>query len=335
MSYVHGSSEEADHLRDELLKEAKQLGTACVQMRGNLSKLSASCRDGSYTRMEYYTNETIKRVSAAAPSITLVCRKLSEYSAFLQKNTGGTAAAGGTGLSGAKTGIPAPSLKPDRKTPRDLAVTQYSFTQKPGGEMVYDSPMELAAYLYAKQGTADPKFGGTCGLCSCANILRMAGVLLGEKEMIDYASVTPDGEGSSKMLCAVYPGDRNASGGTSPENRKAILEHFGISSKLVPVEMDNGSGASDKTINELANYVSEGRGVIVSVHAKMLYKGLQTSGDLHAVTVTSVMKDKDGNVLGFYIADSNVGRGTTFYPLSLLRKSFSGSDMNVTHSIIR
>ena len=85
---------------------------------------------------------------------------------------------------------------------------------------------------------ADSRFKGTCGLCSCANILRLAGAEYSEKEMIAYAAANYDGQG--RRLCdagSLFPG---ANGATTPKARKEILEHFGISSSVFPVTMEHG-----------------------------------------------------------------------------------------------
>lgn len=225
-------------------------------------------------------------------------------------------------------------MEPNRSTPRDLAVTQYSFKKDNNGEEIYDSPLELSKYLYAEQGTADPRFLGTCGLCSCANILRLAGVNATEKEMIEYASHTRVEGGFFKHLCTVNRLDANKSGGTTPNQRQKILEHYGIRSSIIPVKQDSNGYASYEAINELGQYVADGRGVIIDVDAGAFYNDLRMNGCGHAVTLTSVTKNKYGDISGFYIADSN--RGTVFYPAWRIREAirpFVG--VNVTNQIIR
>ena len=90
-------------------------------------------------------------------------------------------------------------LEPTRSTPRDLVSTQYGFTKNMAGMEVYDSPLEVDKYLYSKQGSAYENFKGTCGLCSIANILRLSGVNIGEKEVIDYAANMQGGIFASKL----------------------------------------------------------------------------------------------------------------------------------------
>lgn len=233
------------------------------------------------------------------------------------------------------------NLQPTRSTPRDLPTTQYGFSLNSRGDMEYDSPNEMAKYLYASQGSAYANFQGTCGLCSCANILRLVGVNATEKDIIDYAANTHIGDGifsraftGFQRLCTTNSSP-DSNGGTNAYTRQTILEHFGISSGIFSVKMD-GDIVSDETINDIANFVSDGRGVIISVDANVLYNPNYPRGyspAYHAVTVTSVTKNKYGDVSGFYIADSNVG--TTFYPINHFREFLTDHDMNVTHSHIR
>ena len=224
-------------------------------------------------------------------------------------------------------------LKPTRKTPRDLMATQYGFSKTPTGMEVYDSPLEVDQYLYSKQGSAYDNFKGTCGLCSCANILRLAGVNIGEKEIIDYAANAQGGMFSAK-LCTVNPFNPAASGGTTPKQRQQILDYFGISSSIWNVKVDANGRTSIDTINDIAKWVSEGRGVIVDVDAGLFYNSPKNYGKGHAVTITSVEKNKYGDITAFYILDSN--QGTVKYnawEIQEMLRSFVG--INVTSQIIR
>lgn len=224
-------------------------------------------------------------------------------------------------------------LKPTRKTPRDLPVTQYGFSQTSNGMEVYDSPLEVDKYLYAEQGSAYDKFQGTCGLCSIVNILRLAGVNIGEKEVIDYA-VNTQGSFFSPKLCTVNPFNSDESGGTTPKQRQKILDYFGISSSIWNVKLDVDGRTSIDTINDIAKWISEGRGVIVDVDAGLFYNSPKNNGKGHAVTITSVEKNKYGDVTAFYILDSN--QGTVKYnawEIQDILRSFVG--INVTSQIIR
>lgn len=225
--------------------------------------------------------------------------------------------------------------------PRNLSHTKYGYSRNKRGESEYDSPMEMDKYLYASQGSANLNYKGTCGLCSCANILRLAGVLIGEGDMIEFASSTKDlvdGTFLSPNLCvtnSVFSGSRGATG---PIQRKQILEHFGIRSELVDVPLIKRGGVIEvpSTVTDaIADYVSEGKGVILSVHASKLdpVKYGNRKNDYHAVTVTSVTRDIYKKPIGFYICDSN--QGTKFYYADEISSALTGSQMNVTSQIIR
>lgn len=221
-------------------------------------------------------------------------------------------------------------LAPTRNNPRDLSVSEFGFNGDGNGNLVYDSPLEMAKYLYASQGSAYENFQGTCGLCSVANVLRLSGVNIGEKEVIDYAAKG----GLFSNLCVVNPISPSRSGGTTPEQRKQILDYFGISSSTWTVKKDKDDKVSIATINDIGQWVSEGRGVIIDVDAGIFYDDPRYKGGGHAVTVTSVTKNKYGDISGFYIADSN--RGTSyFYAWQIQEAMRPFVDVNVTSQIIR
>ena len=228
---------------------------------------------------------------------------------------------------------PEEPFKPTRKTPRDLPVSQYGFTKDASGMETYDSPLEVDQYLYAEQGSAYDNFKGTCGLCSCANVLRLAGVNYGEKEMIDYAAKQQGGFFATR-LCTVNPFNPSASGGTTPKQRQQILDNFGVSSSIFDVKTDADGKTCIDTINDLAKWVSEGRGVIIDVDAGLFYNSPQNYGKGHAVTLTSVEKNKYGDITAFYILDSNQGTvKCNGWKLQDMLRNFVG--INVTSQIIR
>lgn len=236
-------------------------------------------------------------------------------------------------ISNLETDMENDPLKPTRKIPRDLPATQYGFSKTSTGMEVYDSPLEVDQYLYSKQGSAYDNFKGTCGLCSCANILRLAGVNIGEKEIIDYAANIQGGMFATK-LCTVNPFNPAASGGTTPKQRQQILDYFGISSSIWNVKVDENGRTSIDTINDIGKWISEGRGVIVDVDAGLFYNSPKNYGKGHAVTITSVEKNKYGDITAFYILDSN--QGTVKYnawEIQEMLRSFIG--INVTSQIIR
>lgn len=266
----------------------------------------------------------------------LVLQKANEIDEFVSLNLNETVISTGelTTSAGNNYSNNAVSLAPTRTTPRDLVETQFGFTKDGDGNMIYDSPEEMDQYLYSAQGSADQNFGGTCGLCSCVNILRLSGVNASEAEMINYASQTRDPYSPCRMLCTTGYSNSGLNGGTSPRSRQQILSYFGIDSGIFPIAYDSDGSFSYSNLSKIADYVSEGRGVIISVHAELLRNDKISKADEHAVTVTSVKKNNAGDVMGFYICDSSNG-GTTYYPAERVRRSFTGSWMNVTYQIIR
>lgn len=266
-----------------------------------------------------------------------ILQKADEIDEFVSLSWGGAAVATAGLVAGTVGSLSnsAGSLAPTRTTPRDLAASQFGFTKDSEGNMVYDSPNEMNQYLYKTQGSADSNFQGTCGLCSCANILRLSGVNASEAEMIAYASQTRDPNSFNGMLCATGYSDPGLNGGTSPRSRQQILDHFGIDSGIFPIAYDSDGSIADSNLSQIADHVSAGRGVILSVHADVLWNDAAFGiDDYHAVTVTSVKKNSAGDVLGFYICDSANG-GTTYYPADKVKRALTGSPMNVTYPIIR
>ena len=242
-------------------------------------------------------------------------------------------------VTGTSSSCSAPEIIPNRNSPRILSSSQFCLAQRSDGNLVYDSPEETDQYLHKKQGSAYPNFQGTCGLCSCANILRLAGVCATEAQMITYAAATenpfaPPFAVANKLCATGFP-NSGINGGTSPRTRQLILKHFGVNSFLENILLENDGSLSSKNLALISDYVCSGRGVILSVHAKVLWRNVAVGdNDFHAVTVTSVKKDVSGNILGFYICDS-ANNGTTYYSSSHLLRALTGSPMNVTQCVIR
>ncbi|MCR4588335.1 MAG: hypothetical protein K5682_08015 [Lachnospiraceae bacterium] len=210
--------------------------------------------------------------------------------------------------------------------PRDLPATMQTFHAQEDGSSVYNSPLETEKDLCPKQGDAVPGFAGTCGLCSSANVLRLAGVDVGEKEVVEYAK--------ANGLCEQGHWDPGSNGGTSAQGRQKILEHFGINSSVVPLAVDDNYEPTMANADIISDAVCSGKGVIISVHAHSLwYNDPHPINDLHAITVVSVKKVGD-QVAGFYVNDTGVG-GTQYYPATKLVGALSGNPINVTNQIIR
>lgn len=186
---------------------------------------------------------------------------------------------------------------------------------------VYNTPEETGMALDSHQGKASFSlpFLGTCGLVSCVNILRLAGLTeITEEEIVEFAV-------QYKMCEASL--EPSSNGGTNFLHRQCILRCYGVDSELAPASIPN-----------IARFVADGRGVIVSVDAGELWEDPQYLNGLHAITVTSVKTDLDGTILGFYICDSGRGQdadSSRFIDVDHMSRALSQIPINVTSAIIR
>lgn len=199
--------------------------------------------------------------------------------------------------------------------PQSFMRTREVWSTNSDGSRTYDSPFETGNRLDADQGKKSG-FAGTCGLCACENIIRMSGAQIDEPAIVEFAA--------RNGLCS-----RNMTpelnGGTTASDRQAILKSYGISSTLCV-----------QSTAAVAKYVEEGRGVIVVVDSGAFWYDKPNNG-IHAVVVTSVKRDKNGQLIGFYICDSGTHGidGARYILADKLEKSFVPDRMNVTKAIIR
>lgn len=239
--------------------------------------------------------------------------------------------------------------------PRSISSTAQEWKRQSDGSYIYNTPIETGSKLdchqgkYVKEhpGRNKEEFHGTCGLVSCENILRLAGVSITEATVVEYASSTTvekripflNGSTIRKTLCRTGS-DPSQNGGTGAEDRKIILDHFGIPSRTAKQE-----------ITTIAKAVASGRGVIASIYPKKLYKNLPISKEIgsgmtHAITITSVKVDANGKVIGFYVCDSNAHSlvvynqiteesGAMYYSAKELEEAFTDRECNITETIIR
>lgn len=316
---VCGDADEVSALEKGIRVRMLHLNEAIRTIRADFVHAGDGWRDDGYRQAEQIVYRIMESVTRHMDDITDLLRALKEYEEVL-RGTGN--AGGGIGMSrgmgaAALAAAVGATISAGGTPLHSYESTQETWKETEGG-MVYDSPVETREILDLDQGKV-PQFGGTCGLCSCENVLRLAGLKVTEKEVVDYAS--------ENGLC-VYrkSGMSGSNGGTSAEDRQQILQHFGLESTQMPGSVEN-----------IAQAVSEGRGVIVSVRAGRLWYGFSFMPDFHAVTVTSVKKDAQGNILGFYIADSGIhGKdGEGYYTLKKFKRALTGRPLNVTSQIIR
>lgn len=332
-------------LARNIASDVKTLTSNAEELRARLSALEGTFHDGGFDEVNNYSKALISLFVNTQEALIKVTQQLIEYAELLRLGKGLSNGIG-TPLTAFETSssiargtsiyqVDLPGVSGEIKgKPRDLPVTQQIFVDNGKGEVVYNTPNETGNTLYSSQGSAYTNFLGTCGLCSCANVLRLSGVFYDEKDVIDYAATTRfEGRLFSK-LCTYNPLDAEKSGGTIPEQRKEILSHFGIDSSVIPVVQDTDGSVSIQTIEMIGNSVSTGRGVIIDVDCGVFYNDPRENGYGHAVTVISVTKNKYGDVSGFYIADSN--QGTVYCPAWLIQQAMRPwVGINVTNQIIR
>lgn len=319
-----------DQTFGEMLREILSLKQQIQQMLGQFK--------GFYPQ---FFRERAEKI-AGRPIFTGASGGIGSFGGFVSGGYGsGGASFGGAsgGASGAGSFGSSPSsmaggeFVSDGKRPTSLKKTRQEW-HIDGYVKTFNTPVETGKLLNSNQGV--PKslggegidgFRGTCGLVSVENVLRMAGVKITEAEIVEYAR-THIGKGE-RMLCTTNntPG-RN--GGTYPEDRQAILRHFGIESTIEKYSLDT-----------MASAVEQGRGVIVSVDANVLWHGISVADKAyHAVTVTSIQRDKaTGEITGVYVCDSGA-RGSSSAVLVPVEKMTYALEngtgkMNVTSTIIR
>ena len=345
---IRNTSNQISDVLDVWKDRQTQAYEKLVSAQEALARAEAAARNSEDGDVPYYYYQAVALCQVEYDEISGVCASRQEYISVLQKSShtltqyaelvrkSSSITSGGTPMGGASF-IPGQSESNSSALTSqtasahgiggvngsfELNATNQTWTTGPDGNMVFNTPVETGGKLDSCQGKVSG-FLGTCGLVSCVNVLRLAGYPATESEVVGYASTTSAGFGRGK-LCTTnsFPEDN---GGTSAKTRQQILQHFGIKSELREASVEN-----------IADAVSDGRGVIISVYAGMLYNGWSNHRDLHAITVTSVKKDRSGNVLGFYVCDSGTGGvdNSKFYTTFQVENALSGRPMNAT-SIIR
>lgn len=142
--------------------------------------------------------------------------------------------------------------------------------------------------------------------------------------MVNYARSTKDSRRAFGQLCTIgSTSEKN--GGTYDLNRKDILAHYGLQSFV-----------EAPTIEKINQYVGEGRGIILSVDAAVLWNKPSKVIERHAIVVTSVIRDnsKTGSPLAFYVCDSGNQQHAMKVDADVLKRALVGN-MNVTSKVIR
>jgi phosphoribosyl-AMP cyclohydrolase len=112
------------------------------------------------------------------------------------------------------------------------------------------------------------------------------------------------------------------SGGTTPTERQSILSNNGVPSSLQTQNMEN-----------IERAVAEGRGVITSHNAGKLWGTTDSGG--HAVLVTGIEYDENGNPTRVFFNDTGTGHCMNSVPASQFQNSLRpGRQINVTNDPI-
>jgi hypothetical protein len=170
-----------------------------------------------------------------------------------------------------------------------------------------------------RQGDNDRGFQGDCGLVACENILRQRGVNVTENDLVNYAH--------DHNLCCTW-GNPSDCGGTTPRQRADLLRDFGV-------QADTSVGC---TLEGLAARIEEGRGIIASVNAGVLWRdsrSFENGAANHAIVVTGVARDSfTGEIQGFFINDSGPGISGRFVDAATMQMAFvnTGELINSTSS---
>ena len=149
---------------------------------------------------------------------------------------------------------------------------------------------------------------GTCGLCSCENILRSFGLDVTETDMVVFAA--------QRGLCNTDDPDPRNCGGATPFALADILTRHGIAADTLL----NGS------LEDLAGNIEQGRGVIIGVNAGVLWNDANSDSGgpaNHAITVTGVARDPmSGEIQGYFINDSGTGKAGQFVDAAVMREAW-------------
>lgn len=187
-----------------------------------------------------------------------------------------------------------------------------------GKEVVVTGDVDGTAAFSHPQG--DNSFGylGTCGLCSCENILDSFGIQVSENDVVGFAiehDLCQEGDPMS--------GDDPAMlGGTSSEGQAEILTDMGV-----PAHAESGGSLED-----LAANIENGHGVIVGVDAGVIWNDPNSTGNgqaNHAIVVSGVARDPaTGEIEGFFVNDTGSGEAGKFYDAATFSEAWVNTGGN-------
>lgn len=170
------------------------------------------------------------------------------------------------------------------------------------------TPPEIRAALGAAAFPGQQNFNN-CGVQSSGEIIFLA-----TGERIPEADLLNESIAAGRAGAGV-PGDPASPGGTTAEQRQAILAAHGVESDVVPTSRE-----------AMADALRDGRGVIVNVDAGTLWGTDQHGG--HAVVVTDGTYDADGNLETVTVNDTGNGTRRTMPADELFNATEAREDNN-------
>lgn len=189
---------------------------------------------------------------------------------------------------------------------------RYSGVRQPPGAggpcLTFGVNDESLGKLSYRQGNNTAGWENDCALAQIANILTMAGKPAKEEQIVEYV------KNNIHLMRGnpVKSSDDSKNGGMLYEDIRDVLEHFGLSSKvyspgigIVRSLRDLFGADNGMNLEEIAEAVENGRGVILGVNHRLL-NGI--NGDItadHAISVVGTARDiRTHGVRGFYINDT-------------------------------
>lgn len=166
---------------------------------------------------------------------------------------------------------------------------------------------KLGKLSYA-QGNNTLGWDNDCSIAQIANILTLAGSQTKEQQVVEYVN-------SIKNTLVSKPGaspNPSDNGGLIPDDISTVLDHFGLPNEVRKrdvgivgsiAQLFGAPGSMD--LDEIAEAVESGRGVILGVNHRLLngYYGDITAD--HAISIVGTARDlRTHDVTGFYINDT-------------------------------
>lgn len=155
-----------------------------------------------------------------------------------------------------------------------------------------------------------------CGVESSRALILANGGNVSEQNLLNWAVANGNADNSDPSPTQW--------GGTSPNQRAAILTQYGVANHQEPQTREN-----------ITQAIAEGRGVITSHDAGKLWNNPSVSGG-HAITVTGAEYNPDGSIKNIITNDTGLGQGRNSVPANQFFDSLrTGRNANVTDNPLK